>query len=58
MACYGMKIKCTVRLTPMQEDRHGGDGDMRQPERDGDIAPPWKIEKTWKQHSGLPLSNR
>ena len=39
-----------VRLCPVQVDRDGGNGYVRQRERDGDWAPPGQVENTGKEH--------
>jgi hypothetical protein len=45
MRDHRVQLERPMRLAAVQIDRHRGDGDVREAERDKRAAPPRKIEK-------------
>ena len=41
-----MQVERAVRLAAVQEDRDRGDRDVRQDQRDDDVAPPRQVDQT------------
>ena len=50
MAYRRAQVERVMRLVAMQVNRHAGDGDVRQPQRDDDVTPGRQTQQAIKRH--------
>jgi len=54
-----VQLECAMRLSPVQEDRHPRDGDVRQRKHRKHQPPPREVQQAGKHHEiGSPLMDR